>query len=799
MTTEHRLTAPDDTLSIALSLVKHGWHLFPVAITEHTDKNGSTTRDKRPLIKWGDGASSDPETVATWWSGVYAGSWIGVHAERSGLVVIDVDKHGGKDGFASLKAAGIVLPKTLHYKTRGGKHYVFKAPDGERLTIGQDVKAPDGRALVGVDVRAGTGLMVYYGPELTEAPKLADPPRWACLPAMGTSQKTGAKVDEWLERVIDGKPGKALKARLATVKSEGMSHDDMLALISDLVERGNHGAPGVAKVLDRARSIYLANYPKHARQWDEALAGSIEHYGYPPTRIAKPTAPEPLPEGKKRKKVKPRDIEDSPLAVEIANSFQGRWAWTESLGLIRWLGTHWEKSTETSLIEAVRDALVEIENQEHDLARERGEGAAVYTKLRMLLSVAKARNVMLFVKGILAENPATPDAYPDLINTPSGIVDLATGELYPHDPQYAFTKITGAAYDPEASSTDWGKALEAVPHKVRDWLQVRIGQAATGHMTPDDLLPLLSGAGENGKSTVLDAVRQALGDFAVTVPERLLLSNPGDHPTELTTLMGARLAVIEELPEGRNLNVKRLKDVVGTPVITARRVRQDNVSWRATHSLLLSTNYLPIVAESDHGTWRRLALVTFPYRFVAEGVPTKSNERAGDRGLRLRLGNPDAGVLAWIVEGARKWYAAQKAMPTMPKAVTRDTQGWREDADPVMAFIEEHIIRDTSKAIPSSELAEAFNVMLAEQGHHEWSMQTINARFGAHEAFTGVTRKRVRFVPLKLEPSRYTKPGLMLNVKPLTPGTPCWVGVRFRDQFAEPLVELATDRVDVDG
>jgi hypothetical protein len=40
------------------------------------------------------------------------------------------------------------------------------------------------------------------------------------------------------------------------------------------------------------------------------------------------------------------------------------------------------------------------------------------------------------------------DADLDLINTPSGAVDLQTGELHPHDPTLLMTKITSGSYRP---------------------------------------------------------------------------------------------------------------------------------------------------------------------------------------------------------------------------------------------------------------------------------------------------------------------------------------------------------------
>jgi putative DNA primase/helicase len=100
--------------------------------------------------------------------------------------------------------------------------------------------------------------------------------------------------------------------------------------------------------------------------------------------------------------------------------------------------------------------------------------------------------------------------------------------------------------------------------------RIRFGQGLTGHPVPDDRLVVLKGSGANGKTTIVDAVREALGDdYAVTLPDRVLLARTGDHPTEMMVVRGARLAMMEEFPELGHLNVKRLKDLHGTGEMTA--------------------------------------------------------------------------------------------------------------------------------------------------------------------------------------------------------------------------------------
>lgn len=434
----------------------------------------------------------------------------------------------------------------------------------------------------------------------------------------------------------------------------------------------------------------------------------------------------------------PVRLEDAHLAQWAADEvLSGRWCWASGLGWLRWDGRRWKRTTEKSVGETVRLALIDLHTRE----AKSGANTARLRQLDALLSAHRIRAVAGLAAGIVEAEADAFDAHPDLLNVGNGVVDLASGELRPHDPSLRLTKVTNVNYRPEAIHSDWTCALRALPAEVADWLQVRVGQAATGHMTSDDLLPVLQGGGANGKTTITASIRAALGEHAVVVPERVLLANPSDHPTELMTLKGARLALIEETPEARHLSVKRLKDTVGTPTMSARYIRQDNVTWDATHSLLLTTNYPPRVDEADHGTWRRLALVRFPYTFSGT---------ACDPGLRDRLHHGREGrheaVLAWIVAGARRWYAADRTMPEHPAQVVADTATWRADADAVFAYLGDRLVFDPAASVLTVDLLADFNDWLGARGGKPWSDQTLTIRFGGHAEVErrGVVKTRTR-------------------------------------------------------
>jgi P4 family phage/plasmid primase-like protien len=476
---------------------------------------------------------------------------------------------------------------------------------------------------------------------------------------------------------------------------------------------------------------------------------------------------------------------DAVLSDTVSSEvLEGRYRWAKGLGWMRWSGKVWVECTDATVMEEIRQwALAGFQRV---LDKQRAEpNKDLRNEMdgwRGALAASKLGNLLKLAKGILESDATDFDCDLDALNCQNGILNLRTGVLEPHDPDRLMTKITGADYIPGAQHPDWAKALEAVPGDVLDWFQLRIGQAFTGHIPPDDIIMLLQGGGSNGKSTVMDALARAAGEhngYHTVVSHRALLGNASDnHPTEMMDFMGARLAVLEETPEAKRLDVNRAKELAGTKAIKARRMRQDPVTFTTSHTLIINTNHRPLVDETDHGTWRRLALLSFPYTFRKPGEPcTGPNDKPGDGTLRQRLATDErapAAVLAWAVEGARKWYAAGQIMPPPPKRVEDDTLDWRRESDLILSFIGDVLKFDWNSHILAKELHEVFNKYLEDKGHREWTDRTFVSRFGSHDECgrNGVQRKKIR-----------AREGRSTLDKSSTTGVNyyAWLGVRFQD------------------
>lgn len=460
----------------------------------------------------------------------------------------------------------------------------------------------------------------------------------------------------------------------------------------------------------------------------------------------------------------PGALQDVPLAEWLARHDLADWRWASGIGWLHWDGRRWEPLGE----EFLRDAMGEVAQRINRQALERGDANRLRDTGGLLRS-ARITGIITHLRAVLAVPGGDFDQRPDLLCVGNGVVDLRTGRLGPHDRELLLTRISPVDYVPDATHPDWDKALRALDPEVVAWMQVRIGQAATGHPTSDDVLPIGQGSGSNGKSTITEAIARAMGDHYTVVADKVLLARPDDHPTELVSLRGARLAVVDETPEAGRLNVARLKRVLGQERITARAIRRDNITFKTSHSLFIWTNHRPIVAETDYGTWRRLALVRFDKTFPRDDRFREALRSGAD-------GRAEA-VLAWIVKGARQWYADGRHLPDAPARVVADTRAWREDTDLVLRYVGERLEFDPGACVTSSDLLDDVNEWLHRQGHSPWSTQLVTARFGEHQE---VTSHHVHAAIRKSLPGLSLRPG-SLHPRPGSP-TRVWLGVRFNGE-----------------
>lgn len=437
---------------------------------------------------------------------------------------------------------------------------------------------------------------------------------------------------------------------------------------------------------------------------------------------------------------------DAAMAEEIADeALRDRFCQTRALGWLKWIGTRWAAVDDDVVIEAVRqhvrDKYIDAVRRKADALQQGDQKAAGNAEFdekgwHRYQSRAKLEAIVKLAGGIeyIKRDATEFDADPDVINTPSGLLHLDTLLLEPHHPRHLVTRITAVDYDPDAAHHLWEAALGSVPCDAVAYLRRRLGQAITGYPPDDDEMAMLTGEGNNGKTIIMTAVVNCLGrvdddtGYAVMIASEILLTTTakGSATPEKMDLRGARLAYMEETPEDRYLSVNTVKQIVGTPTIKGRKLYRDLITFRATHSIFLNTNFPPRVTETDEASWRRLTRLDFPLRYRPVDAHGRAldnrgewlpNDRPADPRLKRAVGaegdaDPDLlrAVLAWLVKGAHEWFTNNRSLKTLPKppSVLASIAEWRNDSDYIHSFAASELVADSRSWITSEDLYEAF-------------------------------------------------------------------------------------------
>jgi putative DNA primase/helicase len=315
-------------------------------------------------------------------------------------------------------------------------------------------------------------------------------------------------------------------------------------------------------------------------------------------------------------------------------------------------------------------------------------------------------------------------------NTPSGVIDLYTGEIRPHRVTDYMTKITAVAPDRNCPTPLWLAFLETVTKgdaELIAFLQRMAGYALTGS-TEEHALFFHHGVGANGKTTFISSI---FGDYHRTAPiETFTASQNEHHPTDLAGLHGARLVTSVETEEGRRWAEKKITALTGGDEISARFMRQDFFEYTPHFKLVIAGNHKPGLRSINEAIRRRLHLI--PWTVV---IPP--DER--DKKLVEKLQPEWPGILAWIVDGCLQW---QETGLAPPKAVTDATDAYMEAEDALFAWIDEYCILDANAWEKTQTLFAGWKAWADKSGEYSGSLKRFSQTLEERGPSRGITCKR---------------------------------------------------------
>jgi putative DNA primase/helicase len=302
------------------------------------------------------------------------------------------------------------------------------------------------------------------------------------------------------------------------------------------------------------------------------------------------------------------------------------------------------------------------------------------------------------------------DRNPYLLNFRNGTLDLKDGTLHKPRREDLITKLVHFDFDrqakcplfleflhrimgagPDASEADLERASRLV-----SYLQKCFGYSLTGDVS-EKVVFCLFGAGNNGKTTLLEAIRFVLAEYSTQV---LIDSLMRYHSREsnasladLADLRGARFVTTSEAEEGQRLAVGKLKYLTqGMGKIKTCRKYENPIEFTATHKLFLDANHKPVIRGGEKAIWNRLKPIPFTVTIPDEEI---------DKGMLEKLKAEAVGILAWLVEGCRRWKS--EGLGDTPE-VAEASAAWQAESDRFAEFLEEECELEADAWIPVSDL-----------------------------------------------------------------------------------------------
>lgn len=366
-----------------------------------------------------------------------------------------------------------------------------------------------------------------------------------------------------------------------------------------------------------------------------------------------------------------------------------------------WAGSHWalDKRARRAQADAERvcaayqDAFAQTQEEEGSPLHK-----LLVARLKSLRSSA-GRKEMLECLTTLDDPPVISaqqlDQQPYLLATPSGVVDLRTGECLPgRQDQYLLNECPTPWMGLDAPSPIFDKFLltcMADSQEMADFIIRLLGYALLGEKHLHIWAIMYGPLSRNGKDTLMNVIKHVLGKLLhVRIPVSMLLEQKFQRDSsqpqpDLLALRGTRIAYASEANSRQALDQAKIKEMTGGGYITARGITDKEMTeWRQSALLLLLTNYLPKINSDDDGFNARTICIEWPVKFVAN--PTKEYERQIDYDMARKMESEASGILARLVRGCMD---VMRNGLQIPERVLRYTEEQIDSFDDIGKFLKE--------------------------------------------------------------------------------------------------------------
>lgn len=326
-----------------------------------------------------------------------------------------------------------------------------------------------------------------------------------------------------------------------------------------------------------------------------------------------------------------------------------------------------------------------------------GEEFINKTSTQILGEATTSRRVSEVVFQIKAQTYSQREDPPaNIVNTKSGLLDVITGELKPHDPKIFST-----------SQIPISVRVGADCPKIRDFIKqvvkeddIGVVQEIFGFVLLGDYriqkAVMFIGDGSNGKSTLIELIRTFIGKENTS---SIALQDLTTNDFARNRLYGKMANLFADLPDVALQNTGFFKMLTGGDSMYADIKFKDGFDFFNKAKLIFSCNKLPTAYDETDAFFRRWVFLTFPNKFEGQAAnPTILQD--------ITTEDEMSGLLNWAVEGLAR-LLANKGFTNSRK--TEEIREYYERmSSPTAAFFNDQVTQDPKSSVPKHDLYRAF-------------------------------------------------------------------------------------------
>lgn len=246
----------------------------------------------------------------------------------------------------------------------------------------------------------------------------------------------------------------------------------------------------------------------------------------------------------------------------------------------------------------------------------------------------------------------------------------------------------------------WQSYLERfIPDEdLRRFVQKVFGYCLLGRNT-ERLGIFLQGDTSTGKSTILEAIMAALGDYASPVEMEIFKDralNPG-----LAQALPRRIITTTEAGAANNMHADTFKRMTGNDMLTAELKGVNTIIRRVPAFVpVIATNSSPNIEGADEALGRRLLVIPFDQKVTRDDVDPSASGNLRETAKQA--------VAAWMVDGYQMYAREGLKQSEWPIAVTGRTAEFVHGLNDIGEFVADHVELALGENVSSREVYDRY-------------------------------------------------------------------------------------------